>query len=196
MAWTTPETYTVGLKMTAAKMNLISDNLSYLYSNVPTAEFGVGDILNNSNTETTFATLSIAAGSLGTTGGALVEGAFVCTQTSGGAMNFTLRVKLGATTIFAVTQSHTNALFYPWQYRFYFANMESASAQRCNMLISWVNVAASQTTGGTAGMGMYHNTATENSANALTLAVTMQAASAHASQYIYHLGSRILAPLT
>ena len=199
MAYTAPITFATGRLVTAADWNTyVGDNIAYLYANVPASEFGVADILNNSNTETTFATITIPAGALGTTGGMMGESWFVWQQSSGGAINYTWRLKLGATTIFAYTFSVTStANLYTIGIRYAIGNMESASAQRAVAYIDNAGPGAiSQTTAGGLTPYVMHNTAAENSANALALAVTCQMASASASAYIHHLGSRLFAPLT
>ena len=200
MAWTTPRTWATGDPLSSTYLNAhIRDNLNYLYGNVPPAEFGVADILNNSNTETTFATTTVAAGSLGTTGGMMGESWFVWVQQSGGAINYTWRLKLGATTIFAWTYSVTStANLYTIGIRYAVGNMESASAQRAIAYIDLQGPAAiSQTTAnGLSGSYVMHNTAAENTAGALAFAITCQMASATATGYVYHLGSRLFAPLT
>lgn len=199
MAWTTPRTWTTAELVTAANMNTyISDNLSYLYSNIPPSEIGVSQTVNNTNVETTLGTVTVAAGTLGTTGLVWGETALRATQASGGAMNFTWRVKLGATTFFAPVVSQLSAANYIYLFRYVISNNASASAQHAIMQIYRYDTAsASSSTLFTWSIdnGMY-NTGTENTANAAAFAFTGQMASAHASGYIYHMGTRLWAPLT
>lgn len=200
MPWSTPRTWTTGELATAANMNTyVSDNLSYLYSIVPAMEFGVADILNNSNVETTFATTTIGAGSLGTTGALDGVTRVMVTQSSGGAINYTFRVKFGATTIFApVLAINSNAGLSVYAIHYRIANMESASAQRCHMWFTFYNYASASQTTQNAATGTYHmyNTCAENTAGALAFAFTGQMASATATGYIYHLGTELIGPLT
>jgi hypothetical protein len=198
MPYSTPPAWTTGYTITAADWDTyVKDNLDYLNASAGLPASGSGYVtVSNSTTETTIHTRSLAAGAMGAKGAILANG-IINYQSHNAATTLTLRIKLGATTIFApvialnshATYTTTNAIW--WHY--VCGNQNDAASQRSHLWLLWYSygtnagagVSASQTTvlqnASYNIPGLMYNTSTENTAGALTFAVTGTLSTANAN---------------
>jgi hypothetical protein len=157
------------------------------WSPFSTFQAGTAISISNTSTETTVLSKSIAAASMGVNGAYRIRARFDLTNAMAAAKYLTIRYKLGGTTIFVVTVGNSGASAVPFfiSHDFLITNLGSASSQIAQLAH---RQAGDYTNGQSQTVGvvvdtdlLYQNTAAENTANALTAAVTIQLDDASAS---------------
>jgi len=152
---------------------------------------------SNTNSLTDLISQSIAASTMGANGRYRIEFWLDVTNNTGGAVNHTVNVKLGATTIFAVTtNTGSNASPIRYRYQIEVVNNNSESVQEARMIVhNTAALANSQTTGASAGATLFANTASENTATTLTTEVEVQMGTASANMSFVAHGITMIGPI-
>lgn len=178
MAWTNPTTETNGTVIGQTEWNIIVNDLLYLYAavNAIAAKEGEGfHQIVSSTTETTIATWTVEADTLGAKGFLITGGDIIGYNSSGAARTITYKSKYGATTVFntgALTVN--NGVYNSMRAATTLGNRNNTSSQFANTV--WDQ--AKQIALGTANSWEYERgftqVAVENSTGDLAMAWTVE----------------------
>jgi hypothetical protein len=148
--------------------------------------------IDNSAAETSVFSGTIPANTLGTAGAVRIDLAGIVKNDSGAGQGYTLRIKYGATTLYADASNATfltnSAAARAWQMSFLLLSDGTTGTQRVQGSIGPFGAAAAATTGygdiagaNAAQVLTFGGTSSEDSTGALTLDVTIQLTAANAS---------------
>lgn len=197
MAWQTPNPLPKGFKVTSAVFNQYTVSnpiaLKEMVDERTVGAYYPYTSVTNTSAETTLYSLSLPAGSLGTTGWVVVDASALLTNATGGTRTYTLRVRLGGTQwTYYSTQinSHaTNRVVFEW--RFYIQNTGAANSQVINVFIPGTGVPVAPDTHTGASYIVKWMTASLDTSTLADLAVTWQWDAASAGLTAQFLAGRI-----
>jgi hypothetical protein len=200
MAYAAPSTRATNDLITAAIWNQdVKDNVLWLkgmLDGLVKRKADTGQI-SNSTAETSMYSSSIPAGTLGSYGTVTILLTYALYNNSGSSVTYTLRLKLGSTTVASFTHGGaktSGTSYYNYTGQFQFSNQASASSQIWGGFLFNRDGTRGSTSLGThtATYVWNGNTSAENSAGALTLEVTIQMDTAHASAYVDVTGAHVI----